>query len=248
MRSDAMKTSELSIRSFVLLLLWTLLLPAASMAEDLTVHYKITDGKGRNPIESVQIVTADKVRTSDGHTDTIFDITTGKMILIDHKKEEYYETSVEEMQRKFAEIDEMVESNPMVKRMMMGKSGEVTVEEGEDSKDIVGYYCQHYIVTMGKSMRFDIWATTDLEAPTPYWDARKLNYASMGPVGKRLTRMIEAMEQVEGFPLATITKASVMGFKSNSNSEAVEVILGPADPSAFEIPEGYRVGKSPFAE
>lgn len=222
-------------------------LAPATMAEDLTVIYEVTTGKG-DPVTTSQVVTDTKVRTSDGNTDTIFMIDSGEMIFIDHKKQEFYKTSIEEMNAAFADIDESLGSNPMVRRMMMGKTGEVKVEEGPQPQTIGDYYCTHYVVTMGKGMRWDIWATPSLEAPRPYWDARKLSYASMGPVGARFKAMLEAMREIEGFPLATKIEAKVMGIRSESESRAVEVRLGEVAEDAFDIPENYRQGESPFAK
>lgn len=222
------------------------LLATSALAEDLTVIYEVTTNG--DPITTSQVVTDSKVRTSDGTTDTIFMIDSGEMIFIDHRKQEFYKTSIQEMNAKFAEMDESLGSNPMVRRMMMGKAGEVKVEEGPEPQTIGDYYCTHYVVTMGKGMRWDIWATPSLEAPRPYWDARKLSYASMGPVGARFKAMLEAMREIEGFPLATKVEAKVMGIRSNSESRAVEVRLGEVAEDAFDVPEGYRQGKSPFAQ
>lgn len=224
-----------------------LVLAAAAGAEDLTVIYQVTNGKG-DPIQSSQVVTSDRVRTSDGTTDTIFMIETGEMVLINHKKQEFYRTSIQEMQARFAEIDETLNSNPMMRRMLMGKSGEVKVEQGSSPRTIAGYYCDHWVITMGKNMRFEIWATPSLEAPRPYWDARKLSYASMGPVGSRFKAMVEAMEEIEGFPLASHVEARMMGIKSNSQSEAQDVMVGEVPADAFTIPAGYEEGDSPFAQ
>ena len=213
---------------------------------DMTVIYETKTGR-RGSARTSQVVTDSMVRTSDGATDTIFMIDTGEMILIDHQKEEFYRTSIDEMNAAFAELDENLGSNPMVRRMMMGKAKTVEVTEGPDPQTIADYYCQHYIVTMGEGMRIEIWATTDLETPRPYWDAKKLSYASMGPIGSRFKSMLEAMREIDGFPLQTQIDARVMGIRSNSESTAVEVQLGQVADDAFDIPDGYQEGESPFA-
>ena len=233
------------LRRRVALWLLSLALPTLAVA-DMTVIYEVETGR-KGSMRTSQVVTDSMVRTSDGTTDTIFMIDTGEMILIDHRKEEFYRTSIDEMNAAFAELDENLGSNPMVRRMMMGKAKNVEVEEGPNPQTIADYYCQHYIVTMGEGMRIEIWATSDLETPRPYWDAKKLSYASMGPIGSRFKSMLEAMREIDGFPLQTHINARVMGIRSNSESTAVEVQLGQVADDAFDIPDGYQEGESPFA-
>lgn len=219
-------------------------LASVATAEDLTVVSSVKVGKKQ--YASLQVVTDEKVRAADAQTETIFDVATGDMIFIDHKKEEFFETSFDEMQAKFEEIDRSLEGNPMLRRMLAGKQQEVVLEKGSESKTIAGYDCQHYILSMGKGLRMELWSAPDLEVPATYFDARKLSYAAMGPVGKRFNQMIEEMQKIEGFPLASHVFVKMMGMKSESMTEATAVTLGPVDDDAFAVPAGYKQGKSPY--
>ncbi len=221
-------------------------LPAFLTAEDLTVYSTVTVGK--KTTQSTQVVTEDKVRAADGVTESIFEIASGKMIFIDHKKEEFFETSLEEMEAQFAEIDRQLDTNPMMRRMLAGKDQEVNLERGDQPRTIAGYGCDHYILTLGKGLRMEIWATKDLEVPSTYFEARKLSYAAMGPAGTRFNKMLEEMQKIEGFPLASDVSVKMMTRKSESQSEATEVKLGPVDESVFDVPAGYSRGKSPFQQ
>lgn len=221
-------------------------LPALLAAEDLIVYSTVTVGK--KTTQSTQVITEDKVRAADGVTETIFEIDSGKMIFIDHKKEEYYETSMEEMEAQFAEIDRQLGSNPMMRRMLAGKDQDAKLERGNQPRTIAGYECDHYILTLGKGLRMEIWATQELAVPSTYFEARKLSYAAMGPAGTRFNKMLEEMQKIEGFPLASDVFVKMMGMKSESQTEATEVKLGPVDASVFDVPAGYSRGKSPFQQ
>lgn len=217
-------------------------LPAA--AEDLTVVSKVSVGKGKEST-STQYITAEKVRTSDGQNDTVLDYASGKMVMIDHKEKSYFETSLAEMSAKLEELEAQMKGNPMLEKMF-GQIGEVTVTKLDGKKAIAGYETQQYQLTMGDSMAFDLWAAPGLAAPHQYFDARKAQYVSMGPMGKRFARMFEEMKKIEGFPLATSMSMKMMGVKQETTTEATEVKKGAIPAAAFEVPSGYKKKDSPF--
>ena len=226
----------------VLLSLVCLALPAAG--EDLTIVSKVTGPKGTPPT-STQYIAAGKIRTSDGRNDTIFDIESGRMVHVDHQKKVYWETTLAEMQAQFAEVEKMMQDNPMM-ATMFGKVTEVAVEKGAGTGDYAGYSCQWYVMTLGEKMRMELCAAAGLEAPYSYYDARKMAYATMGPMASRFEKMWEEMKEVKGFPLATRMDFKVMGMNLDSTSEATEVSEGPIPDGSFEPPAGYKQKKSPF--
>ncbi len=217
-------------------------IPAA--AEDLTIVSKVTGPKGTAPT-STQYIAAHKIRTSDGRTDTIIDVASGRMIHIDNKKKVYWETTLAEMQAQFAEIEQMMKDNPMM-ATMFGNVTAVDVTKGSGSGDFAGYSCQWYEMTLGQKMRFDICAAPGLEAPYSYYDARKMAYATMGPMASRFEKMWDEMKEVEGFPVATRIDFKMMGMDLDSSSEATEVRKGPIPDDTFEPPAGYKKKKSPY--
>jgi len=220
-----------------------LMAAAAAGAEDLTIVSKVSVGKSSST--STQYITADKVRTSDGQNDTIMEYSTGRMIMIDHKKKEYYETSLAEMSAMFDNLNKQMEGNPILQQLM-GEMTQVTVQPGGAAKTIAGYRCNQYLLSMGNTLSFDIWAAPDLQTPIQYYDASKLRYAAMGPVGQRFEKMYDEMKKVQGLPLGMGIKIKVMNINTETISEATEVKKGPIPASAFEVPAGYKKKDSPF--
>jgi hypothetical protein len=216
---------------------------AAASAEDLTIISRVDMGKGKTSV-STQYLAKDKVRTSDGESDTILDLASGRLVIINTKKKEYYETSLQDLAAAMQKLQQQMAGNPMAG--MMGKVEEVTVTKGSEPKKIAGYDTEHWVLSMGDSLRFEMWAAPALEAPTQYYDARKSLYAAMGPVGPRFQKMVDEMRKVKGFPLGTRVSAKMMMVKMDSLTEATEVKKGPIPASAFEIPAGFTRKDPPF--
>jgi len=227
----------------ILLIAGLAALPAA--AEDLTIISTVTTGKGA-PVTATQYLSADKVRTSDGRADTIFDLSSGRMVHIDLQKKEYWETSLAEIGQQFAEIEEMLDGNPMMAKML-GGAAQVEVRKGSETREIAGYVCDHYSMSVGKLL-FELWAARDLKAPAEYHDAQKMVYATMGPMASRFDKLYEEMKKIEGFPLATEMDSQLMGMKLHTTSEATEVRPGPIPAGTFDPPAGYKQKKSPFKQ
>ncbi len=256
---------NLSYRSLCLILLLSLTtLPAT--AEDLTVVSSVTTGRGA-PMTATQYLANNKMRTSDGRTDTILDVASGRMVQIDHKKKTYWESSLAEMRQHLAGL-------PMMAGMLGGmhslhscgvdhphpggfqQRGVVTspalalatveVTKDSGSREVAGYTCDQYHLTLGRRFQFELWAARDLKAPTQYYDAKKMIYATMGPMASRFDKMYEEMKKIDGFPLYTKIETRMLGMKTQSVSEATEVRKGPIPADVFEPPAGYKKKKSPY--
>ncbi len=231
-----------SVTSILALLACLAVLPAA--AQDLTIVSSVTTGKGA-PITATQYISSDKMRTSDGRMDTIMDVGSGRMIHVDHKKKTYWETSLEEMRQQFAEVEKMLDENPMMAKML-GTATEVDVQKGSGSREVAGYTCEQYLMSIGQNFQFEIWATRDLKAPAQYYDAKKMVYAAVGPMASRFDKLYEEMKKIDGVALYTKIDTGVMGMKIKSVSEATEVRKGPIPAGTFEPPAGYKKKKSPY--
>ena len=242
--SETKGTMYTRIRTFLTCISFALLLVPAAGADDLTIVSRVTPSKG-SPTTSTQYITATKIRTSDGQFDTIVDVASGKMIHVEHKKKRYYESSFEEMRAHFAELEAMMQSNPAME-MMFGDVTQVQVEKTSESRSVAGYDCQKYVLSLGKNFTFEIWATTQLEFPIEYYDARKMLYASMGPMASRFEKMFEEIKKVGGFTLASTVDSKILGMKVRVETEATEVRKGPIPADAFEPPAGYKKKKSPY--
>lgn len=239
------------------------LLAAPMFAEDLTVVFKST-GKG-NPGTSTQYFSSDHMRTRDGDQDTIFEYATGKIVSIDHKKKQYSETTLAEieaaMKAATAQMEQQMASIPpamreRMQKMMGGASGDVTVTKG-GTKQVAGYPTQQYTVTMGDSMTMNLWNTTDIKPPVPIAQLRKLASftgpmaaMSQNPMFKGASGLAEKMMEIEGFTLADHTTVKMMGRGMETSREATEVKRGPIPASEFDttaLASGYKKVESPLA-
>ena len=217
---------------------------APAIGEDLTIISTVTGGKG-GPTTATQYISADKLLSSDGRNDTIMDLASGRMIVVDHKKKTYQETSLEEMRQHFAELESLLEDNPMM-AAMLGSATTVDVKKGSGTRQVAGYTCDHYQMTIGAKFQVELWAARGLQAPAQYHDAQKMVYAAMGPMASRFNKLYEEMKKIDGVPLVTKIDTRVVGLKINSVSEATEVRKGPIPPETFAPPAGYKKKKSPF--
>ena len=212
-------------------------------AQDVTVVSKTTmDGRSGT---STQWMSSTKSRTSDGNTDAITEFKTGRLAFVDHKKKEYWETTVDEMAAYFDNLQKDMKGNPMFESMFGGPD-DVKVEKKKTSRRIAGYDCDDYEMSMGPSFVFGFCAAKGLKPPPQYYEGRKYSFASMGPMGKRYMKMFEEMKKIEGFPLTLDMNVDMGVMKQKTLSEATEVKKGPIPDSVFEIPAGYKKGKSPF--
>ncbi len=219
---------------------------ATAAAGELTIISKVTPAKGA-PYSSTQYIAAERMRMADGDNDTIVDLEAGKMVQIDHKKKTYYETTFDEMQQHFAQLDEMLSSNPMMESMM-GAATEIRVEKTPATREVVGHSCTDYLITFGKSFTETACVTPDLKMPVQYYDASKMLYAMMGPMATRFEKALDELKKLDGFPLVTVVNMKMMGMDASSTTEVTEIREGSIPADAFAIPTGYKQKKSPMTE
>ncbi len=243
------------------------LIAAPALAEDVVVVFK-TEGPG-GPGISTQYYSRERMRTADGQRDTIFEYASGTITNIDHKKKEYsqitlaeVEEAMEAMSARMEQAKAQMEAMPAAMReqmakMMGGMGGEVTVTKG-GTRDVAGYATQEYTMTMGEGMTMSLWNTSDLQLPVPAADLRKLAsftgpmaMMANNPMFKGFGQLAEKMREIEGFTLADQTSMRMMGRGSDSSREATEVRTGPIPVSDFDvaaIAKGYKKVESPLAE
>jgi len=240
-----------------------LLAALPARAEDLTIAFKTTSGKQAST--STQYLTAARMRTADAEQDSIVDFAAGRIIQIDHKKKQYSEMTMDqieaamqeaaaEMQDAQAEMQEAMKDMPPALRekmggMMGGGAAAVTVAKGSTRK-VAGYECQVYTLSMGSGISMEMCNTTALALPMkPGEFARVGRFASSfaaNPMFQQMSKLGEEMKKIEGFTLADRTRTSMMGRTIESSREAVEVKAGPIPDSVFEIPAGYKKVDSPM--
>jgi hypothetical protein len=226
-----------------------------AFAADLTIVYKATTAEGSGT--STAYYSSERMRTGDGNVDTIIEYGPGRIISIDHKKKEYSETTLAEMdaamarmQQASSQMEQQMASMPPAMRermaqMMGGGAAAVTVTKGGMRK-VAGYDCQEYTITAGSLMATRLCSTTAVAPPPASVDYRK--YASLSsmannPMFKNLGKAFEEMRKIQGFPLAESTTIKAMGRSTVTSKEALEVKRGPIPASAFDltaIAPGYK--------
>ena len=193
-----------------------------------------------------QYVSASRMRLSDGERDTIVDLGSGKVILVDPRRKEYSETSLAELRAFLDQIDAAMAGRRVFDRAI-GATASVTVaKEAGGGRKIAGYDTEQYTLTMGDSMRFDVWAAPSLQPPAQYFDARKVVYATMGPMARRFDRMFDELKKIKGFPLATVSDSRMRVGRRQVTIEATEVRKRPDPRLRFRRPRRLQEGGFPL--
>lgn len=222
------------------------LLVALPAFADLTIVSRVS-ARGAAPTTSTAYYTEERSLSGDARTSAMVEYDTGRMILIDHQKKAYFETSAEEIRAQMAQVEAMLKSNPAMSSMF-GAVSDIRVETPGDTKVIAGYETQHYVLRMGDTMTFDVWAAPGVKVPLGYHDARKMSTAMLGPMASRFEKIYDEMQKLQGMPLAVKAKVTMMGQDMSTDTEAIEVKEGPIDPAVFAPPAGYKKEKSPLAQ
>lgn len=239
------------------------LLAAPALAEDLTIVFKTTGGGGAGT--STSYYSSEKMRTGDAESETIVEYAAGKIVSIDHKKKEYSEITLAEMEAAMkaaqakmeeasAQMKEQMAALPPAARekmeqMMGGVAGSITVSKG-GTRQVAGYSCQDYTIAMGQAMTSKVCATTALQFPAPNVDYRKFasftgsaSAMASNPMFKDMEKLTAEMKKIEGFTIADSTSMKMMGQSVDSSKEAVEIKKGPIPAAAFDvaaITKGYK--------
>ena len=242
-------------------------LAALASAEDLTIVSKVTRD-GSAPETTTSYMTTDKIRMAHGEgRDAIIDYKAAQMISIDHKRKTYSVTTQKEMDEAAAKIEAQMNSPEMQKARDAMKDlppeqrkaiaafgdGLVEVEKLGTSRKVAGYSCENWSVKIGGMSRSEECLSTELKFPVQvfamykkYMESMRGVMASMGSMGMDFEKMKTELQKLKGYPLAVTTTVDVMGHKSVTQSEVLEVKHGPIPASAFDIPAGYQKVDSPM--
>jgi hypothetical protein len=232
------------------------LIAASAAAEDVTIVYALTEnGQARGT--ATQYVSSEKLRMSTPDSDFILEYASGRIVAIDHKKKEYWETTRDEMNAKMEEQRKQMQGKlkdmPPALREKMGSmmgalADQVTVTPGAGTRKIAGYDTKPYTVTMGETMKQDTWSTESIRFPAPAVDARKTFIALDNPMMSGAKDLVEKLKQVKGVALAETTTVKFLNRSKTTSREATAVKTGPIKPSVFALPVGYKKVESPFSK
>jgi hypothetical protein len=234
-------------------------------AEDLTIAYK-TAGSG-GPGTWTTYMSAERIRTSDGERDTIIEYGPGRIVSIDHKRKEYSEVTLaqieaamksisaqmEQMQQQMANMPPAVREK--MEQMMGGGAGAVTVTKG-GTRTVAGYECQDHDVKMGTSLTMVMCMTTAIAPPAPNVDPSKFAAftgpaaaLASNPMFKGMAKLAEEMKKIQGFSLADSSSFKMMGKAIETTKEATEVKRGPIPAASFDVAalaKGYKKVENPM--
>ncbi|HET9316176.1 MAG TPA: hypothetical protein VFQ51_11350 [Vicinamibacteria bacterium] len=236
---------------------------AAAAAEDVTIVYNLTEN-GQPKGTATQYVSSEKLRMSNPDGDVIMEYGTGRLVSIDHKKKEYWETTRDEMTAQLAKMNAQMEEQqkkmqesmqnlpPAMREkmgnMMGGIMAQVTVTPGTGTKKVAGYDTKPYTIALGEMMKQETWNTESIPFPAPAIDARNSMMTLNNPMMKGAKDLAEKMKQVKGIPLSETTTVKILTKTTTTTREATSVKTGPIDPSAFALPAGYKKVESPLAK
>jgi hypothetical protein len=244
---------------------------APAGAEDLTLVFKSTGRGGSGTTTSYY--SSEKLRTGDAETETIVEYGPAKIITIDHKKKEYSEITLAEMEAAMQQAAQKMEAaskqmeqqlaqmppavREKMQQMMGGAGGAVTVTKG-GTREVAGYSCQDYTLAMGETMTTKLCATTALKFPAPNVDFKRFSSfatsagaMAQNPMFKGMAKMADELKKIDGITLAESTSVKMMGRSMDSSREAVEVKKGAIPASAFDlatIAPGYKKVPHPITK
>jgi hypothetical protein len=257
------------IRSFSLIVL-TLAHGVTAVAQDLTIVSKVTSD--RNPITTtISYLSRDHVRVAQGDgKEVIVDFGSGQMTTLDVRSRTYYVTTRQDMEQLAARMRQQINS-PEVKKAqeqlknlspeerkkvdaaMGGIAGSFDVRKTGTSRRIAGYLCEDWTMTFGELSRSEKCLTRELQFPVQAWDMyrefaenMKNMMAAFGPMASAFAAMQEKFKEMKGFPLSTTTTVNILGNRTTTRSEVVEIKRGPIPASVWEIPGGYREVDNPM--
>lgn len=243
---------------------------AASASDDLTIVSKVTrDGKPSGT--NTSYLASDHVRMArdEGH-ESIVDLKTGAMTILDASKKTYYVVTKQDMEQLRVKMREQMNSPEMkqareamekmtpderkkMESVMGGMSASLDVQKTGTTRKVAGYRCEEWTITMGTLSRTRECLTDELQFPAHAWDTyrdfaadMKDLMSSLGPMAKSGAEMAEKLKNMKGFPLATATTVDIMGHKTSTETEVVEVRKGSIPASAWEVPAGYTKIENPM--
>jgi len=232
---------------------------AVLASDDVTIVSKNTLN-GKPTGNSTSYLSSDHVRMGqeDGH-DTIIDLKAGVSITLDNKKKTYYTTTKHDMEQYAAKMEEKMKDPEMKKGMEMmakmseGLSSNIEVKKTGEIRKVGGFRCEEWVIKMNDFTTMKECVTSELQYPVHAFDAYKAYGEStrkmmsgFGAMSKSATEYGEKMKAIKGYPVSASMKMEIMGQKTTTESEVIEVRKGSIPASAWEVPAGYTKIENPM--
>jgi hypothetical protein len=231
----------------------------APASDDLTIVSTNTLN-GKPGGTSTSYLASDHVRMAqDGGHEFIIDLKTGVTTTLDGAKKTYYTTTKQDMEQFAAKMQERMNDPQMKKGMeMMGKmsegmAGPIEVTKTGETRSVAGFRCDEWVITMNAFTTMKECVTSELQYPAHAFEAYKEYSESMkkmmsgfGTMAQSGAELADKMKAMKGYPVATSMKMDVMGQKTTSESQVVEVRKGAIPASTWEVPAGYTKVDNPM--
>lgn len=184
-------------------------------------------------------MTAKAFRVEQKEGFTIMDFESKKMYQIDPASKTYQQIDMTALGQPPAEMKG--EEAEAVQKMMKGMMSEIQVTPTQEKKQIAGYDCQKYLVSI-------------MMMQSEYWLSKAVpGYAQMKEIGKKMKSLFESnpmmrqmniagmMDKLDGFPVQTVMH--MMNGTITSTLKTIET--KSLDPSLFKVPSGYTLSEDP---
>ncbi len=232
---------------------------AAAASDDLTIVSSHTDNGKAGPT-TTSYMASDHVRMASGDgQESLVDLKTGVMTMLDGKKKTYYTITKEDLEQLKVKMHERMNDPEMKKGMEFMKNmagavaGSYEVKKTGVTRIIAGFSCEEWTIGMSGLSTTRECLTTALQYPAHAFDAYKefsesmrSAMSAMGPMANSGAELAEKMKAMKGFPVATSTTLEIMGTKRSIDSEVLEVRRGSIPASAWEVPAGYTKVENPM--
>lgn len=218
--------------SLILLAVVAMLVVAFPASADLKIVQKTHTGgiMGQPPQDQNQIIyaTSKYIRQEiDSKMIFIFDGDSGKMIMLNTDSKEY------------SVIDPAKLKGFM--EMAAGMMGEIkaSATPTQQTSKVGKWNTKLWKIKLTSnmfSMDMDIFATTEIKMPGVYENFQK----KWGLLQGAMAKMVEEMQKVEGYPVKSVGKMTIMGQSIETTTEVLEVSTAKLADSLFQIPAGFK--------
>ena len=231
---------------------------AALASDDITiVSKKILNGKPSGNTTNYLSGDHARMEQSGGHA-TIIDLKTDTMTTLDLVKKTYYTVTKKDMEELNAKMKERM-NTPEAKKgmeamkgMADGMAASYEVKKTGETRRVGSFTCEEWLITMSAMSTMKECVTSEVKYPAHAFEALRSfgesmrassPFASMAKSGESLG---EKMKAIKGFPVATAMTIDVMGNKSTTETEVVEISHSSIPASTWEVPTGYTKIENPM--
>ncbi len=230
---------------------------AAFASDDMTVVSKNTLN-GKPSGNTTTYLSAEHSRMGAVGHETIIDLKTNTMTMIDTAKKTYYTVTKKDVEEMNAKMKERMNSPEAKKGMaaMQGLAGDIAdsaeVKKTGETRKVAGFTCEEWVITMSAYSTMKECVTSEVKFPKHAYEAFKSfgesmrgssPFASLAKSGEGLS---EKMKAIKGFPVATTSTTDIMGNKTTIESEVIEISHASIPASTWEVPAGYTKIENPM--